>query len=431
MDTASGGESFNLDFDDNGNMTTGVSETFTYNWDNKLRSASALSGNIKYDPSGNRVRKDSVLAGDRKYIVDIVGNLPTILLEIEPGSGEIMKSYIYTNGQVLCQHDGDYSAPRYFYIHDRNGSTRQIINTSASVVRYYTYEPFGEVLEEGGTLTNYMMFTGQYFDTEIDQYYLRARQYDPHIYRFSSRDIVSGKFEEPLSMHKYLYCQNDAINRIDPLGEIYFDLNFSYNYGIKNGFMKGGIWGGLAGGLTITGGAMLGGNGGRINDYYYFGGGYTLAKHGGLTTTLTGSFDNVSTGWNSALTVISPTGKVVQIGWEGAVPRFSNRDKVWYDWIESGQALNKDYRQPLSWDACPLTPPSSIGPITWNPTEIYQWATKGSVSLTSFYVFDWDIVNADWIDKAFAAGEMFGNVPSSLGLNVRNVMFSDLLGSGQ
>jgi RHS repeat-associated protein len=216
MVEATGPDGFDLDFDDNGNMTTGVSETFTYNWDNKLRSASALSGNIKYDPSGNRVRKLSDVAGDRRYIVDIVGDLPTTLMEMTDNT--ILKTYIYANGQPLCQHDGDYSAPRYFYIHDRLGSTRQIINTSGSVVRYYTYEPFGEVLEEDGTLTNYMMFTGQYFDTEIDQYYLRARQYDPHISRFTTRDPVFGQYKEPLTLHRYLYCLNNPLNCIDPRG---------------------------------------------------------------------------------------------------------------------------------------------------------------------------------------------------------------------
>lgn len=92
------------------------------------------------------------------------------------------------------------------------------------MVRYYTYEPFGEVLEEDGTPTNYMMFTGQYFDTEIDQYYLRARQYDPHISRFTARDLVFGDFQEPLTLHRYLYCINDPTNKIDPSGEIYFNV---------------------------------------------------------------------------------------------------------------------------------------------------------------------------------------------------------------
>jgi RHS repeat-associated protein len=63
-----------------------------------------------------------------------------------------------------------------------------------------------------------MMFTGQYFDTEIDQYYLRARQYDPHISRFTARDPIRGKFEEPMTLHLYLYCTNDPVDNIDPWG---------------------------------------------------------------------------------------------------------------------------------------------------------------------------------------------------------------------
>jgi len=219
---------FSLGWDDNGNMTAndminGTDTTLQYNWDNKLRSATkgTKSISIRYDPGGNRIWKQSIDGAEettRKYIVDIVGGLPTTLMEMKDVNDTIIKTYVYANGQPLCQNDGDYSTPRYFYIHDRLGSVRQIINTSASVVRYYTYEPFGEVLEEDGTLTNYMMFTAQYFDTEIDQYYLRARQYDPHISRFSARDPIDGQFKQPLTFHKYLYCLNDSINKIDPLG---------------------------------------------------------------------------------------------------------------------------------------------------------------------------------------------------------------------
>jgi len=159
--------------------------------------------------------------------------LPTILMEMTDNT--ILKTYIYANGQVLCQHDGDHSAPRYFYIHDRLGSVRQMLDTSANVVKYYTYEPFGEVLEEGGTLTNYMMFTGQYFDTEIDQYYLRARQYDPHIALFTARDPIFGKFEEPLILHVYLYCGNDPVNFTDMNGEfaVVIGGSFSGNFTIS------------------------------------------------------------------------------------------------------------------------------------------------------------------------------------------------------
>jgi len=223
---------FSLGWDDNGNMTAtdminGTDTTLQYNWDNKLRSATkgAKSISLRYDPGGNRIWKESIdgaVETTHKYIVDIVGGLPTTLMEMTDTDNTILKTYIYANGQVLCRHDGDHSAPRYFYTHDRLGSVRQMVDTSANVVKYYTYEPFGEVLEEEGTLTNNMMFTGQYFDTEIDQYYLRARQYDPHISRFTARDPIRGKFEEPLTLHVYLYCINDPTNKIDLLGLRYW-----------------------------------------------------------------------------------------------------------------------------------------------------------------------------------------------------------------
>ncbi|MFX0066909.1 MAG: RHS repeat-associated core domain-containing protein, partial [Candidatus Hermodarchaeota archaeon] len=128
---------------------------------------------------------------------------------------------IYANGQVLSRHDGDYSAPRYFYIHDRLGSVRQIIDSSSNVKNHYIYEPFGELLdsETQETISNPFKFTGQYYDSEINQYYLRARQYDPHIYRFTSRDPILGQYKEPLTLHRYLYCLSNPVNRTDLTGE--------------------------------------------------------------------------------------------------------------------------------------------------------------------------------------------------------------------
>jgi RHS repeat-associated protein len=138
-------------------------------------------------------------------------------------SGSLTKSYIYSNnGQILCQRDGGQSADEYFYVNDRLGSVRQVIDNGGIVVRNYTYSPFGQLLESGakvGAPSNPFVFTGQWFDSEIAQYYLRARMYDPQLMRFTSRDPVRGKFNHPMSLHVYLYCLNDPVNWIDPTGE--------------------------------------------------------------------------------------------------------------------------------------------------------------------------------------------------------------------
>ncbi|MFH1613695.1 MAG: hypothetical protein ABIG61_01230, partial [Planctomycetota bacterium] len=46
-----------LGWDESGNMTTGTSATFEYNYDDKLRSATigSVTVTFKYDPMGNRV----------------------------------------------------------------------------------------------------------------------------------------------------------------------------------------------------------------------------------------------------------------------------------------------------------------------------------------------------------------------------------------
>jgi len=258
MDTASGGESFDLDYDENGNMQTGVSATLVYNWDNRLRYGEYgnTSIDIKYDPLGNRIWKQSKDGPTitRKYIVDIVGNLPVILLELDCDDN-IKKTYIYANSQIVAQHNGDHTANIYFYLHDRLGSVRQIIDTSGLVKNTYTYEPFGKLFatETAENVTNSFKFTGQYFDDEIDEYYLRARQYDPHIGRFTTRDPVFGQFEDPLSLHAYLYCINEPVNRLDPDGKFAasIGLSVSGNFTLSNipagKFVEGALPKGLGG----------------------------------------------------------------------------------------------------------------------------------------------------------------------------------------
>ena len=50
-------------------------------------------------------------------------------------------------------------------------------------------------------------------------YYLRARYLNSSSARFASRDPSRGILWDPLSLHKYLYANDDPINRIDPSGE--------------------------------------------------------------------------------------------------------------------------------------------------------------------------------------------------------------------
>ncbi|MCF7955280.1 MAG: RHS repeat-associated core domain-containing protein, partial [Phycisphaerae bacterium] len=191
---------------------------------------------IRYDPRGNRIYKgirdsEGDIIKERKYIVDIVGKLPVILCEIDPNNSSLTNKYYYANSQILAQDAAYLTDPndpnstdynRYYYLHDRLGSIRQVVDCNALTVATYTYNPYGEDFVEDCndvSIYNPFKYTGQWYDAEIAQYYLRARQYDPQMMRFTGRDPVKGDFNSPLTLHAYLYCRNDSLNKLDPTGE--------------------------------------------------------------------------------------------------------------------------------------------------------------------------------------------------------------------
>ena len=65
--------------------------------------------------------------------------------------------------------------------------------------------------------TSYL-YAGQQFDPDLGLYYNRARYWNTGTGRFWTMDTYAGNNEDPLSLHKYLYCQADPVNRVDPSG---------------------------------------------------------------------------------------------------------------------------------------------------------------------------------------------------------------------
>jgi len=207
-----------------------------YDWDGNLRYGQFMNPSMgmeaKYDPEGVRIYKHRIWNLDsywHKYIVDTTDDLPKILLVLDANDNNaILKTYVHANNQILMQHDGDVNSPRYFYLHDRLGSVRQIVDSSGEVANCYYYTPWGSVTgsESSETVSNWYGWAGYLSDEEIDSYYCNARQYNAA--RFMTRDPVRGNFREPMTLHAYLYCLNDPINRLDPTGEIWGFLASSY-----------------------------------------------------------------------------------------------------------------------------------------------------------------------------------------------------------
>ena len=111
------------------------------------------------------------------------------------------------------------NSPRYFYLHDRLGSVREIINSSGTVENCYYYTSWGGVTgsESDENVSNWYCWAGYLRDEEIGSYYCNARQYNSA--RFTTRDPIQGSRKAPPTLHAYLYCLNDPINRTDPTGQ--------------------------------------------------------------------------------------------------------------------------------------------------------------------------------------------------------------------
>ena len=79
------------------------------------------------------------------------------------------------------------------------------------------------------------LYSGERFDFDLRQYYLRARYYNPIAGRFGVQDQQDGTLSDSLSLHKYAYCQNDPVDRHDPSGNDgdLISLSFAMSIGVS------------------------------------------------------------------------------------------------------------------------------------------------------------------------------------------------------
>lgn len=117
---------------------------------------------------------------------------------------------------------------------------KDVIDQNGAVVNHYTYDPWGLPVgnETQETISNLYRFAGYVWDSEISQYYCFRRQYDPVLARFTSRDPVQGNYGEPMTLHVYLYCLNNPINKTDPSGLSALDFVINTVYGVNSYYTR-------------------------------------------------------------------------------------------------------------------------------------------------------------------------------------------------
>ena len=252
---------------------------YTYNLENRLSVAQItriengntldISTAYEYNQSGIRVSADSsitnhttnaIFENKKTFLIDANNHTgyPQVLEQFEDLSGTPSISYTIGN-DVISQAT---SAGTDVLMYDGHGSTRLLIDKSGNITDRYSYDAYGIML--GGNPTpsakpaTSLLYSGEQFDVNLQQQYLRARYYDQDSGRFNRLDPFIGNNSDPQSLHKYAYAHGDPINGIDPSGFNNFSLISvlaTGGIGLLIGAIVGGVVGAKLGGVH---GAVIG-----------------------------------------------------------------------------------------------------------------------------------------------------------------------------
>jgi RHS repeat-associated protein len=138
-----------------------------------------------------------------------------VIKEINVTTGDIT-GYLYGDDLIKQTRAANDS----YYLYDGLGSTRALSNNIGLISDTYDYSSFGRTLNQTGATENNYLFTGEQYDSNLDNYYLRARYYDQNIGRFTQQDTWKGNDDDPITLHKYLYANVNPVSMIDPSGRM-------------------------------------------------------------------------------------------------------------------------------------------------------------------------------------------------------------------
>ena len=197
-------------YDNQGNTLEQKSNngTITYQYDiyNRTRQVVTENGDIiknKYDPLGFRYQKE-VNGDTNRYIFDDWNVIAETNKEGEIKSREV-------RGYELLKKETDNKY--YFYHQNEHGDIIYLSDTAGEIENSYSYDVFGNIREEKEVVSNYFKYSGEQYEKEIEQYYLRARFYNPVVGRFTQEDIYRND-----GLNLYVYVVNNPLLWVDPSG---------------------------------------------------------------------------------------------------------------------------------------------------------------------------------------------------------------------
>ncbi|WP_185652655.1 RHS repeat domain-containing protein, partial [Clostridium sp. DJ247] len=242
-------EAFSYDKVGNRVKRTLNSQVTSYTYDSRNRLTSLIEGenpaNFQYDNQGNLI-SEANKQGTTKYTYDCFnrttgvqkqdGNYiknsydPEGLRDKVEENGVVSK-FVFDRGSVVTELDGednlkvasirgieivsqrDSKNDSYYYLNNYHGDVVNLTDILGNIVNSYSYDAFGNTLEASEQVHNRFRYSGEQFDSVTNQYYLRARFYNPVVGRFTQEDEYRGD-----GLNLYAYVGSNPVNYFDPTG---------------------------------------------------------------------------------------------------------------------------------------------------------------------------------------------------------------------
>ena len=119
----------------------------------------------------------------------------------------------YIRGSELIARNTDAVRTYYHYASDEMGSITHVTDEEGNLLNSCEYDAWGNLTLEEEQVPNRFKYTGEQFDSVTQQYYLRARFYNPALARFMQEDTYRGD-----GLNLYAYCANNPVRYVDPSG---------------------------------------------------------------------------------------------------------------------------------------------------------------------------------------------------------------------
>jgi RHS repeat-associated protein len=211
-------------YDSNGSTTSSSGIASQYDPLDHLTNYNSGAVLLTYDGDGNRVRK-TVGSTTTLYVWDDrnPSGYSQVVEEWTGSGGTTNLSNVYNYGlQLISQRQP--SASTNYFLFDGHGSTRVLTDSGGGVANALAFDAHGNLIASNAAPQTVYLYAGQQLDSDLNLYYLRARYHNPNTGRFWTRDSYEGSQEDPIGLHKYLYCADNPVNRIDPSGHDAIDI---------------------------------------------------------------------------------------------------------------------------------------------------------------------------------------------------------------